>query len=620
VRILIIEDDSEIARLLKRLLERDGHSVQHVSNGDAGVHAFENEPFDVVLCDGLLPKKQGIEVCALIRRHPRGRLARIVMMSAAFRSAQVKSDAFLDGRVDAFLTKPFVAEDLRKAIQPAMPPGTVNTISQEGHAVRVVEATARPTTGARPGLPEPVEATSTRDVARFLLRCARERFEGEIRFRAGQDTLTLVMVRGVVVGAVDNLKEHEFGTWLLRRGFIDDSQYQALQARLAQGGRVADTLVAMGLLTSTVMLAQLEEQLLARVRRSLLWRGRIEAVVFADMSAKANGIVDIIDTIIRVAMSQEAEATSFVTQHAMRTVTRGPDFEHGLSVLAQLRPTSRLPALLLERDCIVAEAALTGSPVELHALVLAEQFTFADEPRDKRPIPQPIRRVAAQLTDADMVAVIVPTPPPSLLEEAHGLCLRVRDGAYHLLRVSTDQPSSTILAGLQRLRDRFGSTAFQTVGITADDSVRELWEALTELLIVFSDDELRQAYDAQLAAERTVPRAVDPIEQLLLAERYAEARPLLEQRRMTQPNDATAAAWLGRVLGHLGESSAAVELLQATITRHPQSILPGLELAELAERQQNQVAAVAWFRWCLERSPDDLRASAGLTRTQASSS
>jgi CheY-like chemotaxis protein len=617
VRILIIEDDQEIARLLRRLLERDGHSVHHVADGDAGVQAFDTDSFDVVLCDGLLPKKQGIEVCALIRRHARGRNARIVMMSAAFRSAQAKSDAFLDGRIDAFLTKPFVADDLRKAIQPAMPPG-VRTISQEGGAVRVVDATPRPPTGSTKahGLPDTIEASSTRDVARFILRCARERLEGEIRFRAGEDKLSLFMVRGVVVGAVDNLREHEFGTWLQRRGLIDAAQYQALQTRLAQGGRVADTIVAMGLLSSTVMLAQLEEQLHARVRRSLLWRGRVEAVVFADMSGKASAMVDLIDVIIRVALAHEAEATSFVTEHAGRTLTRGADFEHGLTVLAQVRPTSQLPQLLLSRDCIVAEAALTGSPVEIHALVLAEQFAFVDEPRDRRPIPQPIKRAAPpqtlpSLADADLLA----TTTPSLLEEAHGLCLRVRDGAYQLLQISTDQPSSAVLVGLQRLRDRFGAAAFRQSGLVADDSVRELWEALTELLIVFADDDLRNAYDEQLASERHhTPRAVDPVERLLAEQQWAAAKPLLEQRRAEQPNDATIAAWLGRVLGQLGESQAAVELLQLTIARHPQSILPGLELAELAERQQNIVAAQAWFRWCLERSPDDDRALTGLAR------
>ena len=55
---------------------------------------FFHDSFDVVLIDGLLPKKSGFEVVPLIREMPRGKDVGIIMMTAAFKTPQARKEAF----------------------------------------------------------------------------------------------------------------------------------------------------------------------------------------------------------------------------------------------------------------------------------------------------------------------------------------------------------------------------------------------------------------------------------------------------------------------------------------------------------------------------------------------
>ena len=66
-RVLIIEDEQDLALLIKRHLEGSGFEVQTVSRGDDGLRAAETAAFDLILLDLMLPGMDGIEVCRRIR-------------------------------------------------------------------------------------------------------------------------------------------------------------------------------------------------------------------------------------------------------------------------------------------------------------------------------------------------------------------------------------------------------------------------------------------------------------------------------------------------------------------------------------------------------------------------
>ena len=115
MRVLVIEDDDTLAKLLLRVLQRDGCHITHARDGQEGLEAFTREQPHVVLSDGLLPKLTGFEVCKAIRAQAGDRVG-IIMMSAAFRAVPMRSKEVQEARVDAFLSKPFVLGDLRKRV------------------------------------------------------------------------------------------------------------------------------------------------------------------------------------------------------------------------------------------------------------------------------------------------------------------------------------------------------------------------------------------------------------------------------------------------------------------------------------------------------------------------
>jgi DNA-binding NtrC family response regulator len=60
-RLLIIDDDSALRAVLRATLERAGHEVAEAEDGNQGIKVFREQPFDLVLCDLVMDKKEGLE-------------------------------------------------------------------------------------------------------------------------------------------------------------------------------------------------------------------------------------------------------------------------------------------------------------------------------------------------------------------------------------------------------------------------------------------------------------------------------------------------------------------------------------------------------------------------------
>ncbi len=70
-RILIIDDDSDVRKVLRKMLENEGHSVDEATDGGKGVVAYQKKPADLVITDMIMPETEGIEtIRELKRRNP----------------------------------------------------------------------------------------------------------------------------------------------------------------------------------------------------------------------------------------------------------------------------------------------------------------------------------------------------------------------------------------------------------------------------------------------------------------------------------------------------------------------------------------------------------------------
>ena len=114
--ILIIDDDDALRATVRKVLERDGHSVREAADGAEGLEAIESDPPDLVITDLFMPEKEGIETILELREsHPD---LRILAVSGGGRVGPggPLSDAEALG-ADASLAKPFDVEELRGVVE-----------------------------------------------------------------------------------------------------------------------------------------------------------------------------------------------------------------------------------------------------------------------------------------------------------------------------------------------------------------------------------------------------------------------------------------------------------------------------------------------------------------------
>jgi len=108
MRILLVEDDESLASGLKLALGRACYTVEHVSDGLAAVAALEHNAFDLAILDLGLPRLDGIDVLARVRRA--GNAVPVLVLSA--RDAVRDRIVALDLGADDYLIKPFDVDEL----------------------------------------------------------------------------------------------------------------------------------------------------------------------------------------------------------------------------------------------------------------------------------------------------------------------------------------------------------------------------------------------------------------------------------------------------------------------------------------------------------------------------
>ncbi|MGB6986313.1 MAG: response regulator transcription factor [Candidatus Aquilonibacter sp.] len=122
-KVLVIEDDAAISRVLQLELEHEGYEVESARDGLEGLEKALKEP-DLVILDLMLPRMDGLEVCRRIRAKSR---VPIIMLTARDRVPDRVSG--LDLGADDYLTKPFATEELlarvRARLREKLPQGNV---------------------------------------------------------------------------------------------------------------------------------------------------------------------------------------------------------------------------------------------------------------------------------------------------------------------------------------------------------------------------------------------------------------------------------------------------------------------------------------------------------------
>jgi DNA-binding response OmpR family regulator len=114
-RILVVEDDEDVAGVLCRLLESEGYRVGSVGNGAQAIERVKVERPDAVVLDVMLPGMNGFEVCQELKFHRDTNLVPILMMTAMADGESRRKGLWVGA--NAYLTKPFEASQMLRALR-----------------------------------------------------------------------------------------------------------------------------------------------------------------------------------------------------------------------------------------------------------------------------------------------------------------------------------------------------------------------------------------------------------------------------------------------------------------------------------------------------------------------
>ena len=113
MRILLVEDEKDLAAIIRQGLEEEGYIVEVAHDGEEGMYMSENFPADVIILDIMLPIMDGLTILKNIRK--KGITTPVLLLTA--RDAILDKITGLDTGADDYLTKPFIFGELLARIR-----------------------------------------------------------------------------------------------------------------------------------------------------------------------------------------------------------------------------------------------------------------------------------------------------------------------------------------------------------------------------------------------------------------------------------------------------------------------------------------------------------------------
>lgn len=109
-KILVVEDDPDIAELIRHYLQKNGHIIHVSATGGGVVSRLRADPADLVILDLMLPEVDGLAICQAIRSDPKLSATPVIVLTA--RGDEADRVAGLELGADDYVTKPFSPKEL----------------------------------------------------------------------------------------------------------------------------------------------------------------------------------------------------------------------------------------------------------------------------------------------------------------------------------------------------------------------------------------------------------------------------------------------------------------------------------------------------------------------------
>jgi DNA-binding response OmpR family regulator len=135
--VLVVDDEPEIRKLVRRVLEDRGYRVTEAGRGHEALALLKDRPPDLVVLDAMLPEVHGFDIAKRMKGTARYGNIPIVMISAVYRGWRFAEDLRQSYGVDAYLEKPFKMSDLVAAVEAAIAHRAAGAANPQGPADRL---------------------------------------------------------------------------------------------------------------------------------------------------------------------------------------------------------------------------------------------------------------------------------------------------------------------------------------------------------------------------------------------------------------------------------------------------------------------------------------------------
>ncbi|MDH3454763.1 MAG: response regulator, partial [Desulfuromonadales bacterium] len=193
-RILLTEENQQLAAAIGERLKQQGFDVQHASDGISALRAIAAEPPDLLLLELKLPGLHGIELIKKLRQSPRTSDVPVIVLTGFYKGEKFQAAAKTLG-VRHYLEKPLKASALMNAIHQTLKPDT-----------------AAPASEARP-------------FAQHLRTAFLKHFSGLLTLKYPETVRLLTFINGAPVALRPGFKSRDFGDFLCGRGQITLDEY-----------------------------------------------------------------------------------------------------------------------------------------------------------------------------------------------------------------------------------------------------------------------------------------------------------------------------------------------------------------------------------------------------------
>ncbi|MBN2134278.1 MAG: response regulator [Acidobacteria bacterium] len=262
-KVMVVDDNQDIRNLLATWLRQVGYEVVLAEDGIQALDLFERERPTMVYLDMLLPKKNGIEICKMIKENPKTKNIPIVMMTAVYKGMQFALEAKKSG-ADQYIEKPFQNDKILEITHNLIGPPEVQVIDEISYVDTTVSQK---------------EITLEGDLlmvnfAQILQNILAKKLSGELRIKNESAIKSIFFLDGRPLYTASNQITDRLGITILKKGLITKAQYDdAVRMMQESGGtlKIGQALIQLNYLNEFELSNTLKEQYLRIMLSIFKW-------------------------------------------------------------------------------------------------------------------------------------------------------------------------------------------------------------------------------------------------------------------------------------------------------------------------------------------------------------